>query len=1352
MAIIGRRAKRRASRPGATAWDKVSALEPTETTSHRDVHADQQLDRGHLGRRRSNTLGVIGASIVGALVLVAVWTLYSFVTTGIVTVGASIGTAGRGDDRPLAYYSEEPTTGPDGATATCYRPLTESGQPDIAAGCFSSAEDVPVPAWWTGRPGPEEEANQEAAPVAAAATSFSEQLSSFTGFKVFMTLTSSLGAALAIGSWSGRRVAAANLMTTTSDINQHHNDQHIALPQEIQRRFDWFPDAGAHSAVQPNSLISHNMLTRKGLGTVTVPVRATEDVHDAEDGELLHYAGETMTDDDGAPLTSTVPLIDEDFGTALFDASGLPGDKGLRIRYDARRIPYNPDGKDRNKIGRFSTVADLIRHDWVLPEYEVQRPAGAYLVDNGPVNTMVLAMTRAGKGQTYIEPIIDMWSREKNPSNMVLNDPKGELLRTNYIPFVMRGFEPVQFNLINPMKTDIYNPLGMAADAAREGDTTKCAMYVENIGEVFFPITDGEDPVWPVAANNAFKRAAYGLIDYYLEEERELREAAAATGMDPQTLEQVLDDMWGKVTLYNCYQLFVQLTSKKLKNPIAVLEARIKAGEFDDDENGLAIERESAEAQEFLWDGKGELDLLTLYFNATQALPRNTMRTRVADAHNSLVSMAGAEKMLSSVYGIAITGMSFFTDPRISTLTSGKPSQNIDLAGLSFPRRLGVRFAPNFLKRDHLVGLRAIWRAYEDPSFAHDLGEDFGHEDLVGREGWARYNFKGIFPQDEAWLKLELVNPETGMLVRTFRFHFRKSYQLSLSGRHFVIEPVTGKKVVKNGILRELVPVAADGARGTEGTAYGPGDTTYPHGRLVPIEGGDGYMPVEGRARAIMQTMVRYGESPKAVFLVTPPHLMKYAKLVLILVKQLVDVSFDQSYMTKANQKPLYRTRFMLDELGNLQSDGKGIAGFETMLSIGLGQEQQFTLILQTLQQLRDVYGDSVDKIVQGNVSNIIFLKSTDDSMIETLEKMGGKTHRSHLDSKSVSKDVEKMLGGKTEGRVQYTMSTKEEPLISYNDMAFISERNSIVFRAGDPPVWNRGPTILPMAHRLLEDRVVHDGREYNLQTIPTLSSAMEFDVRRNQPDFRKMLELRMRQAVHAEAAKKVYAASYDYEDVDVERLDPDVYSEEVMGIVQTMVNAEKGRDPHAPVVIDPDEYAAISMFLTDDRQLIEDVEMASVLEEQRATEAKRQLLMYAEGTISKEMLVNPDGSAKVKALDLQIAEAYKSARTELEHDRAHFTVGGDGELRSADGTRTYISQMRSDAYEQAIRRLDEHSRAKGSRVFADPGMTADDLGSFTSVTVHADFYGFLASLPTWEPLADGHFDRAMAIEMRSAD
>lgn len=59
----------------------------------------------------------------------------------------------------------------------------------------------------------------------------------------------------------------------------------------------------------------------------------------------------------------------------------------------------------------------------------------------------------------------------------------------------------------------------------------------------------------------------------------------------------------------------------------------------------------------------------------------------------------------------------------------------------------------------------------------------------------------------------------------------------------------------------------------------------------------------------------------------------------------------------------MLRTGETICELGNLQSEGHGISNFQTMLSIGLGQEQQFTLILQTLQQLRDVYGESVDKM-----------------------------------------------------------------------------------------------------------------------------------------------------------------------------------------------------------------------------------------------------------------------------------------------------------------------------------------------------------------------------------------------------
>ncbi|MFD4943068.1 type IV secretory system conjugative DNA transfer family protein [Streptomyces sp. NPDC058409] len=1338
--------RRKAARPKASSWDKISARTPGETLTNRDVYDNQQLDRSKLRTRRSTTPGVVAAVVVGVLVAIVAWVLYSVIATAVLSVGASVGQGlpGNGSGKRSAYYVQDTTTGKGGSVVTCYRPLTKDGNPDVKAQCYPSAEAVPVPGWYTAAQDGKPSTGETAA--SKSTTTVGEQLADVSGFKLFVTLGSGLLIMLAIGTWFSRKVAAANLMNTTSDINQYQNDQHIALPEEIQRNFDWFPDAGAHSDVQVSSVISHMMLRKKGLGTVEVSQRAEKDVIDVG-GNLVYYAGEVMDDDEGNPLARTLPIIDEDFGDDLFESSGLPQDKTMRKKYDTTLIPYNPDGKDREKLGTYKTVADLIKDDWTFPAYEVQRPAGAYIVDTAPVNTMVLAITRAGKGQTYIEPLLDIWSREKRPSNMVVNDPKGELLVKNYIPLVTRGFEPVQFNLINAMKTDIYNPLGMAAEAAREGDSTKCALYVENIADVFFPLDGGEDPVWPNAANNAFKRAAYGLIDFYLEEERELREAAAATGMDPETLEKKLDDMWGKVTLYNCYQLFVQLTSKKIKNPEAELEKRVKAGEFENNEDGLAEEQEKAAAQAFLWEGKAEQDMLTLYFNATEALPTNTMRTLIGNANNALRAMAGAEKMLASVYGIAITAMSFFTDPTISTLTSGKPSQNTDLGGLSFPRRFGVRFAPNYLKRDHLKGLQAVWSAYGDAMFAEPLGKEFDHSDIVTTEGWARYYFKGKFPTDEAWIKLELVNPQTKMLVRTFYFHFKKNHQVSLSGRHFVIEPVTGKKIIKNGVLRELRPVRESGTRDGKILSFQPEDTMYPHTRL-DFSGGGNPEKVSGETRAITQTMVRYSESPKAVFLVTPPHLMKYAKLILILVKQLVDLNFDKSYMTKSNQKPLYKTRFMLDELGNLQSEGHGISGFETMLSIGLGQEQQFTLILQTLQQLRDVYGESVDKIVQGNTSNIVFLKSTDDSMIGTLEKMSGKTHKSYIDSKQISQDLDKVVGGKTEGRVSYTMNTKEEPLISYNDLAFIPPRNSIVFRAGDAPVWNRNETILPMSWRLFQNKIIHPGHDYSLQTIPTLSSAIDFDVRNNQPDFVTMLNKRMRQSVRAVDAKTLYQETYQYKDVDIERLDPDVYSDEVMEIITMMTAVDEGHDPNAPVVVDPEEYAATMMF--DEGQFIDNVEVATQIAEREAVSVVRQRLLYAEGTISKEMLVNPDGSAKIKSLDIEIGEAYKSAQAELEQDHEHFSVGGDGELRSADGSKTYIIQVRSDAYADAARRINGQVNEEDSRVFAEEDVTEEDLKSLATVKVNAAFYQYLASLPSWEVLADGRFDRAMAIEMNS--
>ena len=263
---------------------------------------------------------------------------------------------------------------------------------------------------------------------------------------------------------------------------------------------------------------------------------------------------------------------------------------------------------------------------------------------------------------------------------------------------------------------------------------------------------------------------------------------------------------------------------------------------------------------------------------------------------------------IAIVYGIAVTAMSFFTDPTISTLTSGPPSQNVDIGGFSFPRRLGVRMNPDFMMKYHLKGLQARWQAYSDPNFKESLGKDFYHEDTVSTVGWARFYFDGIFPEDTAYLKLEIVNMATDFLVKTFYFKFTKSYLMTLDGRSYLLDPVLDEKIVKNGYLEELRPF-----KRKDGTiVYKKAKTQYKTEKVLNIE----WNPFKSMedTDAILMTSVSYTEKSKMLFLVTPPHMMEYAKLVLIFVKQLVDYNFSVSYLTKSSQKPLYKTRYMLDE------------------------------------------------------------------------------------------------------------------------------------------------------------------------------------------------------------------------------------------------------------------------------------------------------------------------------------------------------------------------------------------------------------------------------------------------------
>lgn len=395
--------------PKKSNWQVMQGQDEHDNTRYRDVYEDQQLERSKIQQKQSPVSRVVLAVVMTVLVAALAWVLLSVgqmafsSLKGMSSSGPAIGSESsteqtvkpaegiQSQDYPYLAEIINPASGYD------YKVIVNPDTGELGSETYDEPSDVPesaIPSWY-------KDSESQTSSTGAAATDggAAKRGSAVPGsglsyymrpvmWKVLADLTISLVFFLMIYQVLMRNLAAQNLMSDTTDINQYQNDQHIALPEEVMRKFDFFPDAGAHSNVSVSSMISHVALSNKGIKPTKLSVRADKDIKD-EDGDIIYLKGEVLTDDDGNVKTKTVPMFDKGFMEDLFTASGALKDKSIRKYYDATKIPYNPGNKDREKQKGYDTVADLINNDWTIPSYETTTPAGAYVVDTAPVNTMV---------------------------------------------------------------------------------------------------------------------------------------------------------------------------------------------------------------------------------------------------------------------------------------------------------------------------------------------------------------------------------------------------------------------------------------------------------------------------------------------------------------------------------------------------------------------------------------------------------------------------------------------------------------------------------------------------------------------------------------------------------------------------------------------------------------------------------------------------------------------------------------------------------------------------------------------------------------------------------------------------
>lgn len=376
--------------------------------------------------------------------------------------------------------------------------------------------------------------------------------------------------------------------------------------------------------------------------------------------------------------------------------------------------------------------------------------------------------------------------------------------------------------------------------------------------------------------------------------------------------------------------------------------------------------------------------------------------------------------------------------------------------------------------------------------------------------------------------------------------------------------------------------------------------------------------------------------------------------------------------------------------------------------------------------------------------------------MLDTLQKMSGTTHKVYRDGKQVTRDMEKLIL-QNEGKVSISLSVKEQPVIAYNDLAFMPMCNSIVFRAGDSPIWNRNQTCLPMSYRLFKNTIIQPGKEYSLQTVPSLSSAADFDVRKNMPNFEKMWDKRYRQSLEVASTIEAYKKAYGYDDDAIARLDPDKYADEIMAFVNQRV-AQRAAEEEAKKA----KYAGSNQDGPEPGsepeqhlQFASNTALEEAQRQQAAMAANWAVKRYCSGTLSPEMLCPMPSRVPDHKWDDEILSVFLDERVQDEIKKGNtfddFQFGPDGSIINSKGA-VLIQRYSAELQNVEVNAINKQKAAEMAARNIEMKEEKFQPDEHDGWKVQDALYHYLVSLSSWDSIANGIFEEVFTEVIRGRD
>lgn len=132
----------------------------------------------------------------------------------------------------------------------------------------------------------------------------------------------------------------------------------------------------------------------------------------------------------------------------------------------------------------------------------ISRMGDKLYIDNTLTNNLIIGITRSGKGEMYVFPLIDICSRAEKKQSLIVSDPKKELYKASAETLRARGYEVHILNLENPDDSMGYNPLQIIIDAYKREDYSEAELLCSTFAySIYNPSASGSDSkLWDSAS------------------------------------------------------------------------------------------------------------------------------------------------------------------------------------------------------------------------------------------------------------------------------------------------------------------------------------------------------------------------------------------------------------------------------------------------------------------------------------------------------------------------------------------------------------------------------------------------------------------------------------------------------------------------------------------------------------------------------------------------------------------------------------------------------------------------------------------------------------------------------------